>query len=411
MNYQILPPLSASESAALQDDIAKRGVQVPIEMDDQGNVLDGHHRLRICKKLGISDYPTIIRVGMDDDEKLEHILALNLARRHLTREQRRELVAALRNLKWSTRKIADRVGISRQTALNDLSGVKNLTTDLPDRVTGKDGKSYRARKPSVIAKTPTETKQALNALAQVDTEALPKTILDTRRVKRLAREHEAIQRAREFVATDMPDGDVQLLLGDIRERRQEIPDESVALIFTEPPSSQESLPLWSELAKLASRVLKPNGILIACSWAMYLPEVMDRLAQHLSFWWIGTMVFSPRYTNIKARHIRAGSKPMLFYVHEQFTANHARVPFTPGPWIEDTTQRKDVSKPQGGWQRDRAPAIYYIGKLTKPGETILDPFMGTGTAGIAAAELGRSFIGIECKAALFAQAQRNILNA
>lgn len=400
MNYQILPPLSASESAALRDDIVKRGVQVPIEMDDHGEVLDGYHRLEICKELGITDYPTIIRVGMDDDEKLEHILALNLARRHLTREQRQELVAKLREHQWSTRKIAGAVNVAQSTVMDDLSGERFRSPDLPDCTIGKDGKSYPARRPSVIAKTPAETQQVLTALAEVDIETLPERVLDTRRVKRLARDYKAAQRAREFVATDMADGDLQLLLGDMRNRGQEIPNQSVSLIFTDPPYAEKWLALWSDLSKLAARVLKPNGMLIAYSGQMYLPEVMARLGECMSFWWLGTIIFSRGHTSIHRRLIKAGSKPVLFYVLH---------PFAPDVWLEDTTQIKALQKDEHEWQQDRVPAIYYIGKLTKPGETVLDPFMGTGTTGIAARELGRSFIGIECDESAFALAQEHII--
>ena len=38
---------------------------------------------------------------------------------------------------------------------------------------------------------------------------------------------------------------------------------------------------------------------------------------------------------------------------------------------------------------------FWIGNSSKPGEIVLDPFMGSGTTGVAALQLGRNFIGIE----------------
>ena len=49
--YQIMPPLTAAEYAALKADIAEHGVLVAVEMDEEGNVLDGHHRVRACQEL------------------------------------------------------------------------------------------------------------------------------------------------------------------------------------------------------------------------------------------------------------------------------------------------------------------------------------------------------------------------
>ena len=37
-----------------------------------------------------------------------------------------------------------------------------------------------------------------------------------------------------------------------------------------------------------------------------------------------------------------------------------------------------------------------IGHATKPGDVVLDPFLGSGTTAIAAKKLGRAFVGIEC---------------
>ena len=53
---------------------------------------------------------------------------------------------------------------------------------------------------------------------------------------------------------------------------------------------------------------------------------------------------------------------------------------------------------------------YCVG-LIKEAKTILDPFMGSGTTGVAAKELGRSFIGIEISPEYFKIAEQRIKNA
>ena len=87
MIYQVMPNLTGEEYAELKEDIRQRGVMVPIEFDEQGNVLDGHHRLKVCEELGIKEYPRVIRAGLTEEEKRLHARKLNMARRHLTQEQ------------------------------------------------------------------------------------------------------------------------------------------------------------------------------------------------------------------------------------------------------------------------------------------------------------------------------------
>jgi DNA modification methylase len=48
---------------------------------------------------------------------------------------------------------------------------------------------------------------------------------------------------------------------------------------------------------------------------------------------------------------------------------------------------------------------------TNPGDTVLDPFMGSGSTGVACALMGRKFIGIELDATYFDMACRRIENA
>lgn len=117
MDYQFMPDLTPEEYEALKADIAERGVLVPIELDDEGNVLDGHHRLRACEELGITDYPTITRMGMTEDEKVVHAVTLNTVRRHMTREQKRQAIQRMleRCPNLSDREIARAVGSTHPT--------------------------------------------------------------------------------------------------------------------------------------------------------------------------------------------------------------------------------------------------------------------------------------------------------
>ena len=83
----------AEDYEALKADIAARGVMVAIEVDEYGNILDGYNRIKVCRELGINDYPVVVRSGLSEAEKLTHARRVNLLRRDLSREQRRQLVA------------------------------------------------------------------------------------------------------------------------------------------------------------------------------------------------------------------------------------------------------------------------------------------------------------------------------
>lgn len=52
-----------------------------------------------------------------------------------------------------------------------------------------------------------------------------------------------------------------------------------------------------------------------------------------------------------------------------------------------------------------------LADFTNPGQTILDPFMGSGTTGVAAVQMGRNFIGIEREERYFEVACRRIEDA
>lgn len=54
---------------------------------------------------------------------------------------------------------------------------------------------------------------------------------------------------------------------------------------------------------------------------------------------------------------------------------------------------------------------HLVSSLCRPGGTVLDQFMGSGTTGVSAMNLGRSFVGIECEPKYFEIACRRIEDA
>lgn len=146
--YQLLPPLSEAEFAALREDIAVAGVLVPIDVDEHGDILDGHHRKQACDELGI-ECPTRVIEGIPEFAKADYALTVNLARRHLDRAQRRQLVwnsvKAAPHL--SDRQHARRCGVSPTTVgevRKDLEAAEEVSK--LDTRTDKRGREQPATK-------------------------------------------------------------------------------------------------------------------------------------------------------------------------------------------------------------------------------------------------------------------------
>jgi len=68
-------------------------------------------------------------------------------------------------------------------------------------------------------------------------------------------------------------------------------------------------------------------------------------------------------------------------------------------------------KKQVPTQKPVALLLELIGLFTNPGATILDPFMGSGTTGVACVKTGRNFIGIEIDPDYYAIAEKRIAEA
>lgn len=143
--YQLMPEQSDEEFETLKSLVLDYGVLQPVHVDEDGAILDGHHRVRACKELGIRSYPRIVHRGLTEEQKYELVLTLNLTGREVSRERRREIVANLREKGWSLRRIAEALGVDAKTVRNDLSAGGEYSP--PATIAGLDGKEYPAARP------------------------------------------------------------------------------------------------------------------------------------------------------------------------------------------------------------------------------------------------------------------------
>lgn len=142
--YQLMPDQTPEEFAALKADIAQHGILVPVEVDDAGNILDGHHRVRAWKELRaegiqLGDYPRLVRPGMTEEQKRNHVRSLNMLRRHLSKDQLVELMRQMRADGAGYQEIADAAGVSYTTAYFATVGTNELINN--HKLPGRDGKA------------------------------------------------------------------------------------------------------------------------------------------------------------------------------------------------------------------------------------------------------------------------------
>ena len=91
---KLLPKMSEEEFAELKASIQTEGQHYPIIVNENLEVLDGHHRYRACTELGIEPDFEVKRF---EDKLLEKkfVIEANLRRRHLNNFQLVELAVPL----------------------------------------------------------------------------------------------------------------------------------------------------------------------------------------------------------------------------------------------------------------------------------------------------------------------------
>jgi site-specific DNA-methyltransferase (adenine-specific) len=202
-----------------------------------------------------------------------------------------------------------------------------------------------------------------------------------------------------------------LMQGDCLELMRDIPDGSVDMVLTDPPykvisggNLSANRPMGM-LSKNDGKIFKHNNI----GFSDYLPELYRVMACRSHIYLMVNLV------NLEdaMRCVREAG----FKVHNLLIWNKNNA--TPNRWYMKNVEyvifarkgkAKTIFNPSsktchafrnvalGRLHPTQKPVElmqHYIENSSEVGETVLDPFMGSGTTGVACKNLGRKFIGIE----------------
>ncbi len=169
--YQVMPSMPPEQFEAPKADIAERGVLVPIDVDEDGHILDGHHRYQACTELGIADFPTIVRPGLTEEERRIFARKSNMLRRHLSRKQVREFIAE--QLKdtpsWANNRIGQVLGADSKTVKAVRESLER-TSEIPklDKLVGADGKTRPIKQKRPVAVTAANAEELARILERIE---------------------------------------------------------------------------------------------------------------------------------------------------------------------------------------------------------------------------------------------------
>lgn len=394
----LLPSLQPADREALRDNIAAYGVRVPIVRDQDGNTIDGHHREAIAAELGV-DCPVEVRTYDSEAAKRADALALNLARRNLTSEQRAEVrkhqigvYLELRESGLTQAQAAAMVGATRSAAAYWEAGVSSSKTDKANKRLDRREKLTKNEVSEAVKRA--ESGEAQQSIAD------DLGISRSRVSQVVKREQSKRARQDELRNKALVDGSGQAIIhsesaADLLGRNLDID-----LLLTDPPFSTDVDEPIDEFVQswlpAALDSIKPTGRAYVFFGA-YPEEITAYLLCFAAHPWThGLQLLGWTYKNT------LGPEPKMGYTRNWQTIAYAHGPEAPAlntdRLVEKVSIHEHIHPARSvnrlhAWQKPDSLAEMFIKHGSEPGQLVVDPFAGSGTFLAAAARLGRNAIG------------------
>ncbi len=365
---ELFPMLEPIELRELADDIKAHGLQQPITM--QGDVLlDGRNRHAACK-LAHVEFRSQQYKG---DSPVAFIIGANLRRRHLNTGQK--VALGLEIEPYFAEEAEKRLHLAKGRGVKGVEKVPQVKSrDQAASAVGVSGKTLSKAK-AIKAKSPerfARIKAGKLSVARAEKEMKA----ETDREDLMKAQKSICEKKRKSIESvcDLRVCSCQELLGSGIK-----PD----AVITDPPYPQAFLPVFSELAEACAAAKIP--LVAIMSGQSYLPEVMRRLCEHLTYRW--TLAYlTPGGQAVQQWQAKVNTtwKPVLLFGKAV-------------EWFGDvaTSKVNDNDKRFHGWGQSESGMADLVERLTKPGQLICDPFIGGGTTAIVSLALGRRFVGCD----------------
>lgn len=292
--------------------------------------------------------------------------------------------------KVTTYTIAKDMGCATRTVQERMKIARDISEEVRDTIRNTEiagNKSELLRLAKV--KDPVEQMKIAQTVVNGDVKTVKESVAKSEREKTRA---QYVTSAEGF--EKLPDG-ITLTVGDFFEEEEKIPDDSIDCIITDPPYISDWAENIAPFMTIANRILKPGGALVMYLGHVRLPEYFHGLDEcesvfkenALQFYWMCALEHRGARATVFPVGAICSFKPILIAMKPPVHKPYHNYP--------DILRGSGREKDAHDWQQSAGEILPLIQAFSLPGDTILDPFCGSGSTGIAARMHARKFVGID----------------